>query len=95
MKISKSEVLTANARSYLKQLCRHWGHRFPVDFNGQLATIRLPQAVCTLNATPAALIVHLVTEEEAAQDQIEEVVAEHLQRFAFRETLTFRWVRSS
>jgi hypothetical protein len=93
MKTSQAEVKTEHAVSYMKQLCRHWAHKFPVEFDEQQGTIQLPQAQCVLSASPDALDVKLNLPDDADQTRVETVVAEHLQRFGFRETLVFEWVR--
>jgi hypothetical protein len=90
MSSATAQVPTAHASRYLQQLCKHWSHKFPVDFTPQHGRIDLPVAVCTLDAGDAALTLHL----EAPADQIERlegVVAEHLQRFAFKEDLRIEW----
>lgn len=88
---SEAHIPTANATSYLKQLCRHWSHKFPVSFDDHLGRIELPKAVCTLHAAPDELYVELATFEEEDQNRMQQVVAEHLQRFGFREQLVFNW----
>jgi hypothetical protein len=93
MKTSNADVKTANAVSYLRQLCRHWGHRFPVEFNDERGVIQLPSAACALQSSPETLSVRLEMPDDADQARIEKVVEEHLQRFGFRETLVFDWVR--
>lgn len=93
-RVSKAEVLTERAASYMKQLCRHWGHKFPVEFDDQRGTIALPKTACLLEASPTTLTVTLNLEESADQNRMEKVVEEHLQRFGFREELVFHWVRS-
>jgi hypothetical protein len=93
MKTSQAEVKTGNAVSYMKQLCRHWAHKFPVEFDESRGTIELLQAKCVLNAGPEVLGVRLEMPDETDQGRMEQVVAEHLQRFGFREVLVFEWVR--
>ena len=94
MKISEAEVPTEHAVSYLRQLCRHWSHRFPVTFDDRHGRIELPTAVCTLTSTAASLHVKLGLNADADQERVEAVVAEHLQRFGFKEQLVFDWKRS-
>ena len=94
MNISRAEVPTEHAVSYLKQLCRHWAHKFPVEFDDTHGKITLPRAYVTLMSSPVVLSVYVEVAEPADQDRMEEVVAEHLQRFGFRETLVFDWLRS-
>ncbi len=91
---SHATVPTASGSKYLQQLCKHWSHRFAVDFDADRGTVPLPGGVLTLAATPEALSLDLAGNDPATLDRMEPVVAEHLQRFAFRETLSFDWVRS-
>lgn len=94
MKISEAQVSTEHAVSYLRQLCRHWAHKFPVEFTDEQGRIELPAALCLLQSSPAVLQVRLELKSDADQERIEQVVAEHLQRFGFREQLVFDWKRS-
>jgi len=94
MNLSRAEVPTANAVSYLRQLCRHWSHKFTVEFDDTHGKIHLPKAIVTLMPSPAALSVYIEVPAPEDQAQMEGVVAEHLQRFGFRETLVFNWLRS-
>ena len=91
MKISEADVSTEHAASYLRQLCRHWAHKFSVTFDDQHGHIELPGTVCTLAAEPASLRVKLALSADADQERMEGVLAEHLQRFGFKEQLVFRW----
>ncbi len=86
-----AEVPTQHAASYLRQLCRHWAHKFPVVLEDDYGRIELPRAVCTLNASAEALTIRVETADPSEEPRMLEVVAEHLQRFGFREQLVFNW----
>ncbi|WGM46027.1 hypothetical protein KOAAANKH_00892 [Brevundimonas sp. NIBR10] len=93
---STTTVATSNASKYLTQLSKHWSHRFPdLTYTAERADIPLPGGPCVLTADPQAL--HIVIDGSDAQtaERLEGVVAEHLRRFAFREDLTFDWVREA
>ena len=94
MNLSRAEVPTAHAVSYLRQLCRHWSHKFPVEFDDSHGKIQLPKGVVQMMPSPTALSVYLEVPAAEDQERMEQVVAEHLQRFGFRETLEFHWMRS-
>ena len=96
MKLSRAEVPTGNAVSYLRQLSRYWAHKLPVELaeDGSHSKITLPKAVCQLMAAPSALTVYLELPDDGDQAHMEGVLEEHLQRFGFRETLQFHWLRS-
>jgi hypothetical protein len=86
-----AQVKTTHGSSYLRKLCQHWSHRFPVEYDAQQGTIQLPLATCVLHASADELTVGLNLQEGADEARLRQVVEEHLQRFAFREELTFLW----
>lgn len=90
---SEARVPTGHASRYLQQLCKHWSHKFPTTtFDAGHGVVPFGAATCTFDASPDTLLLRV----EAAPDEIsrlEEVVAKHLERFAFRETLEIRWSR--
>jgi len=86
---SKAVVTTAHGSRYLQQLCKHWGHKFSVEFTPEKGHIDLGEdRVVDLAADDAALSV-----EVSAGDlpRMQQVVEDHIVRFAFRETLAFEW----
>jgi hypothetical protein len=64
-----------------------------VEFTPTEAVIDMPLGRCQLAATADRLDVALAGGEGADLDRFQTVVAEHLQRFGHRETLTFDWSR--
>ena len=91
MQTVEAQVATAYGSRYLQQLAKHWSHKFPVEVSPQAATIDMPLGKCVMSATPERLDVVLTGADEADMQRFQEVVADHLQRFGFRETLTFAW----
>jgi len=94
MGTATTRVVTENASRYLQQLCKHWGHKFEVAFTPENGRIQMSAAVLILDADEEGLGLHL----DAPQDQLarmEDVVAEHLKRFAFKEDLRFEWVEAA
>ena len=93
MAITIARVPTTHASRYLQQLCKHWSHKFAVDFTAERGTIPLPLGLVTLTAEPDTLDVRIEAEDAAGLRQAKEVVASHLDRFAFRQApLPFGWV---
>lgn len=93
---STADVATGSASRYLQQLCKHWGHRFPVTFDPQRGDIDFGEGrSVSLSASGTSLAVTVRDREEAGLGKLEQVVADHLRRFAFRETLEFDWVREA
>ena len=97
-----AHVPTANGSRYLQQLCKHWSHNLKVEFTAEAGTVVFPKdargadwpgdATLTLKAEKDALECRLEASAEAQRDALKGVVANHLDRFAFREApLHFDW----
>ena len=93
MPVTTARVATPHAARYLQQLCKHWGHRFAVTIAPPDATISLPAGPLVLHAADDALLLRATVEAADQLEHVQAVVAEHLDRFAFREgPLVFDWV---
>lgn len=92
---AEARVATEVPRRYLGQLCKHFQHKLPVELGETRGRIEFPMGVCTLDAAALAgtLLMRVAAADEAALGRLEELVARHLERFAFREPLTVPWVR--
>lgn len=83
-----TRIATANSGRYLTQLCKHWGHKFEVTHgDGRGIVPFAPDRRCLLAADGEGLDIRLETAEAGDQPRLQEVVIEHLKRFAFREDL--------
>lgn len=92
MPIYRTDIVTEHGSRYLQQLCKHWSHKFTVEFDPMQGSIQLDAVRCTLQSHPDRLLVDLQAEDAAGLPRMGEVVLEHLRRFAFRETLEAHWV---
>lgn len=88
-----AQVPTEHGSRYLQQLCKHWGHKLAVEFNADAGKVSFPTgAIVTMIAHPQTLEVEIALPADGDADQMKQVVAEHLDRFAFREApLIFDW----
>jgi uncharacterized protein len=87
MPMSHAKITTAAASRYLQQLCKHWSHKFAVEFTPERGRIPFDVArICTLEARSDDLTLRVEAPDEGAL-RLEGVVIEHLKRFAFREDL--------
>ena len=92
MVVARGRAKTASGSKYLQQLCKHWGHNFEVEFSKTRGKVRFPSAVATMEASADALLVTIETDDKESVEQLKQVVANHLDRFAFREApLPFEW----
>ncbi|HEX2811366.1 MAG TPA: DUF2218 domain-containing protein [Sphingopyxis sp.] len=104
MRSAIAEVPTSHASKYLQQLCKHWQHNLSVAFTPEHGTVSFPKdargadwaadALVTFDAGPDTLSVRIDASNDAHLDAMQDVVARHLDRFAFREApLAFDWQR--
>ncbi|WP_257543954.1 DUF2218 domain-containing protein [Sphingopyxis sp. DBS4] len=104
MHSAAADVPTPHASKYLQQLCKHWQHNLAVVFTPEHGTVTFPRdargadwaadALVTFDAGPDALSVRIDASSDAHLEAMQEVVARHLDRFAFREApLAFDWQR--
>ncbi len=92
MSISEARVATAQGSRYLQQLCKHWSHKFTVDFTAERGTIDFGDGrACALSATGDLLVLRATVPDDADAARFEGVIADHVKRFAFREELAFDW----
>ncbi len=90
---AKAVVATAPASRYLQQLCKHWAHKFAVEFTPEHGRIDLGEnRIVVLDADAQNLTATIEAASENL-DRLEQVVADHIVRFAFREELVFNWTR--
>jgi uncharacterized protein len=88
MVTSRARVSTASASRYLVQLCKHWSHKFAVEYTPEQGSVTFaPDRLCRFEAQPEALVMKLETGDVETLDRMEGVIVDHLKRFAFREEL--------
>ena len=90
-KISEARVATESGSGYLRKLCQHWAHKFPVKYDDSHGKIDLAAGKCLLFADAAGLTVRLMMPEDGDEARMQQVVEEHIKRFAFKEELKFAW----
>lgn len=94
---SEARLPTAVPRRYLAQLCKHFQHQLPVTFDAGHGRIEFAMGACELEAGADAqvLLMRVTAHDEAALVKLENIVARHLERFAFREQPGIRWTRAA
>jgi uncharacterized protein len=92
---SEARVTTARAARYLGQLCKHFAHRVPAAHAETQGRVEFPWGICTLEAVGDVLILRAEAKDMASLDRVEDVVARHLERFAFRDKPEVRWSRNA
>lgn len=97
MSVSVARVPTASASRYLQQLAKHWAHKMEVSFSPEEGTIAFPNgAHLAMRADSQTLDLSLTVPGDGDAGRMRRVVAEHIDRFAFREgPLTYDWREAS
>jgi uncharacterized protein len=88
---STAEIVTPQASRYLSQLCKHFQHKCPVTLGDASGHIAFGMGDCRLRAEPGILTLSLQAADGAQLVQLQDVVARHLRRFAFREAMQIAW----
>jgi len=88
---SFAEATTPEASRYLQQLCKHFQHKRPVTFDERSGYIDFPAGNCRLSATADMLTISLAAPDDARMTELQDVVARHLLRFAFRDPPNIEW----
>lgn len=91
MPVSRSHVVTDNPSRLITRLCNHWSHKFPVRHDEREGEILLDIGQCRLAVTEKGLDVALEAGDAEQLQRLQEVVADHLERMASGEALTFNW----
>jgi len=90
---SIARIATPKARGYMIQLCKHFSHKVEATYTDTTGRIAFGERVCELDSSqPDVLAITLHAENDAGLHAIEDVVARHLVRFAFKEDLAIQWV---
>jgi len=84
-------VATKNPSRLINRLCKHWGHKFPVQHDEQKGEIELPIGNCRMEAAEGGLQVEVEAEDPEQLQKLQQVVADHLERMATGEALSFTW----
>lgn len=82
---------TEKAGQYLATLCKHFGHKVPVEYDAQSGRIQLPFGHCDLKVHPKGLAMKVVAGNRADLEKGVSVITSHLERFAFRENPQLDW----
>ena len=93
---AEARVATGKGQRYLMQLCKHFQHRLPVTLGEGRGRIEFPAGVCELETggDGGMLIMRVAAADEAGLATLEDVVARHLMRFAFRDAPDVKWART-
>lgn len=76
---------TSHAAKYMAQLCKHWSHKGPAEWDNASGFVMLPFGHVAFQAVDDRLTVTVTIAEDFDAATAKQVIDSHLQRFAFRE----------
>jgi hypothetical protein len=92
MPTSTAQVATEKPMPYMKQLCKHFGHKNEVSFDDIRGEIHLSSGVCRLDASaPSQLELSATAGDTESLEQLTRVIGGHLERFGSRDELAVSW----
>lgn len=92
MNVIATRVVTENGGKYVRQLCKHWSHKLQTEVDGDTGTVTFPNAVATMAADGQGIDIAISGQDRDDVERLTDVVARHVDRFAFREApLAYDW----
>ena len=97
MPTTETHITTPSASKYLQQLCKHWSHKFAVNFTPDKGRVPFGDGgAATFEATPETLTLRIEAADAETLARLEGVVVEHFKRFSFREDFgDIAWKRAA
>lgn len=87
-----ARVPTIHGPKYVQQLCKHWAHKLHVEFENNIGVVHFEGAIATMIADADGISITVEGEHMDVLERWQNVLAIHLDRFAFREApLPFAW----
>jgi hypothetical protein len=88
---STADVTAERPVAYMRQLCKHFGHKQEASFGDTSGEIRFDYGRCELSAGDGVLSLRVIADEPDGLERLEHVIASHLERFGRRDGLTVAW----
>jgi uncharacterized protein len=86
-------VATAKPVPYMRQLCKHFGHKVDASFDDVTGYIQFDFGRCELNAGDGELALTVSAADDENRERMERVIGSHLERFGKRDGLSVDWKR--
>jgi uncharacterized protein len=88
---SQAAVSTEKPVPYMRQLCKHFGHKVDAVFTDDSGYINFEAGRCDLRAGNGELLLTVTAETEENRERLRNVVGSHLERFGRRDELSVTW----
>lgn len=91
----EANVATAKPAAYMKQLCRHFGHKVRSEWTEESGSITFDYGTCELRVAPDTLVLRTHADDAAAAERLRDVIGSHLERFGRRDELSVNWTAAA
>jgi hypothetical protein len=88
---SRAEVATDKPVAYMRQLCKHFGHKVDASFDEDSGYIQFEFGRCELHTADGALELEVSAADAEGHERMERVIGSHLERFGRRDELNVTW----
>jgi uncharacterized protein len=88
---SQATVATEKPVPYMRQLCKHFGHKVDAAFDEDSGYINFEAGRCDLRAGDGELRLTVTAENAENRERLRNVVGSHLERFGKRDELSVTW----
>jgi hypothetical protein len=89
--IARAQVTTAKPVAYMRQLCKHFGHRLESSYDESTGSIKFDQGACELVAGGDQLTLVVAAADAGELARLQGVIGSHLERFGRRDELAVSW----
>ncbi len=88
---SSAEVATDKPVPYMRQLCKHFGHKVDASFDDDSGYIQFEFGRCELHTSDGTLRLEVSAADAESHERMERVIGSHLERFGRRDELSVSW----
>jgi uncharacterized protein len=85
---STADVSTDKPVPYMRQLCKHFGHKVDASFGEDSGYIQFEYGRCELQAAESKLRLEVSAADAESHERMERVIGSHLERFGRRDGLS-------
>lgn len=91
MHVAEAQVKSERASRYLVQLCKHFSHKAPADYDEARGQVDFQPGLCVMSAADNRLTLRCEALSESDLHRVKDIVADHLVRFAWQEKIAVVW----
>ena len=77
--------------AYMRQLCKHFGHKVDASFGDGSGYIQFEFGRCDLHANDGALMLDVCAADADSHERMERVIGSHIERLGSRDGLSVAW----